>query len=52
MPITNLFAFAIGGDVFGGEVLDMVSNTGLVAKIVLFVLLAFSLFSWAIILSK
>ena len=30
----------------------MVSNTGLVAKIVLFILLAFSLLSWAIILSK
>jgi biopolymer transport protein TolQ len=47
MPITNFFAFALGG-----EVLDMVSNTGLVAKVVLFILLAFSLLSWAIILSK
>jgi biopolymer transport protein TolQ len=47
MPITNLLALALGG-----EVLDMVSNTGLVAKIVLFILLAFSLLSWAIILSK
>jgi biopolymer transport protein TolQ len=47
MPIINFFAFALGG-----EVLDMVSNTGLVAKIVLFVLLAFSLLSWAIILAK
>jgi biopolymer transport protein TolQ len=47
MPITNLLAVALGG-----EVLDMVSNTGLVAKIVLFILLAFSLLSWTIILSK
>ena len=47
MPILNLLAVALGG-----EVLEMVSNTGLVAKIVLFILLAASLFSWAIILSK
>jgi biopolymer transport protein TolQ len=47
MPILNLLAVALGG-----EVLEMVSNTGLVAKIVLFILLAASLLSWAIILSK
>lgn len=47
MPNTTLFAFA-----FGGEVVDMVSNTGLVAKVVLVILLAFSLFSWSIILAK
>lgn len=47
MPITNLLAFALGG-----EVLDMVSNTGVVAKIVLLILLAASLLSWTIILSK
>jgi len=47
MPISNLFAFALGG-----EVMDMVSNTGVVAKVVLLILLAFSLLSWAIILSK
>ena len=47
MPNLNLFAFAVGG-----EILDMVSNTGLVAKIVLFILLAASLLSWAVILSK
>jgi biopolymer transport protein TolQ len=47
MPITNLLAVALGG-----EVLDMVSNTGIVAKIVLLILLAFSLLSWTIILSK
>ena len=47
MPITNLLAVALGG-----EVMDMVSNTGLVAKVVLLILLAASLLSWAIILSK
>lgn len=36
----------------GGEVVDMLSNTGAVAKLVLLVLLAFSLISWAIILTK
>jgi biopolymer transport protein TolQ len=38
--------------VIGGEILDLVSETGPVAKTVLFLLLAFSLLSWAIILSK
>jgi len=37
---------------FGGEILDMVSQSGPVAKFVLLALLAFSLVSWAIILSK
>jgi len=36
----------------GGEIVDMVSTTGAVAKLVLLVLLAFSLISWAIILTK
>jgi biopolymer transport protein TolQ len=36
----------------GGEIVDLVSQTGLVAKVVLIFLLAFSLISWAIILSK
>jgi biopolymer transport protein TolQ len=36
----------------GGEIVDLVSDTGAVAKIVLLVLLAFSLLSWAIILTK
>jgi biopolymer transport protein TolQ len=40
-------AFAVGG-----EVLDLVGQTGLVAKTVLLLLLAFSVLSWAIILSK
>lgn len=41
------FAFAVGG-----EVLDLVGQTGFVAKAVLLFLLAFSVLSWAIILSK
>jgi biopolymer transport protein TolQ len=36
----------------GGEIVDMLSNTGPVAKLVLLVLLVFSLISWAIILTK
>jgi biopolymer transport protein TolQ len=36
----------------GGEIVDLVTQSGLVAKIVLLTLLAFSLVSWAIILSK
>src|ERR1700719_2995765 len=36
----------------GGEILDLVSNTGAVAKAVLLILLAFSLISWSIILTK
>jgi biopolymer transport protein TolQ len=36
----------------GGEVVDMISNTGPVAKLILLALLAFSLISWAIILTK
>ncbi len=36
----------------GGEIVDLVQETGAVAKVVLLLLLAFSLVSWAIILSK
>jgi biopolymer transport protein TolQ len=36
----------------GGEIVDMISNSGPVAKLVLLILLAFSLISWAIILTK
>ena len=41
------FALAIGG-----QITDLVGETGPVAKIVLLILLIFSLISWAIILSK
>ncbi|MFZ0760532.1 MAG: MotA/TolQ/ExbB proton channel family protein [Candidatus Sulfotelmatobacter sp.] len=36
----------------GGEILDLVSSSGSVAKFVLLTLLAFSILSWAIILTK
>jgi len=36
----------------GGEVVDMISNSGPVAKLILLSLLVFSLISWAIILTK
>src|SRR6478735_6182713 len=36
----------------GGEIIDLVRETGAVAQVVLLVLLAFSLISWAIILSR
>ena len=36
----------------GGEIVDMISDSGPVAKLVLLALLAFSLLSWAIILTK
>src|SRR5262247_4008956 len=38
--------------VIGGEVVDLVGESGPVAKVVLLVLLGFSLISWALILSK
>ncbi len=36
----------------GGEIVDLVKETGAVAQAVLVLLLAFSLVSWAIILSR
>jgi biopolymer transport protein TolQ len=47
MPFTYSLALYVGG-----EVLDMISQSGPVAKFVLFILLAFSILSWAIIVSK
>jgi biopolymer transport protein TolQ len=38
--------------IIGGQITDLVSETGPVAKIVLLILLIFSLISWSIILSK
>jgi len=38
--------------VIGGDVIDLVAQTGAVAKVVLLLLLVFSLVSWAIILAK
>jgi biopolymer transport protein TolQ len=49
----NLMHFPILLTVFvGGEIVDLVMQSGAVAKMVLLVLLAFSLLSWALILSK
>jgi biopolymer transport protein TolQ len=47
MQLLSCSAFFVGG-----EILDLISSTGPVAKFVLFILLAFSLISWAIILTK
>ena len=47
MQLLSYFALFVGG-----EILDLVSSTGPVAKFVLITLLAFSLISWAIILTK
>src|SRR6201993_852302 len=47
MPLYYLLALAVGG-----EIVDLVGETGPVAKVVLLILLIFSVISWAIILSK
>ena len=47
MPWPSLLAVVVGG-----EIVDLVLQTGFVAKTVLLLLLAFSILSWAIILSK
>src|SRR5204863_6401561 len=44
--------FSLPAVFVGGEIVDMLSSTGAVAKLVLLSLLAFSLISWAIILTK
>jgi biopolymer transport protein TolQ len=36
----------------GGEIVDLILQTGAVAKVVLFILIAFSVLSWGVILSK
>src|SRR5258708_28026006 len=47
MQFSSLLALFVGGEIF-----DLLSSTGAVAKFVLLTLLAFSLISWAIILTK
>ncbi len=47
MPVTTLPCLYIGG-----EIVNLVLQSGIVAKIVLVILLFFSIFSWAIILGK
>src|SRR5271170_4208727 len=44
LPLLALFV--------GGEIVDMISNSGAIAKLILLALLAFSLISWSIILTK
>ena len=51
MPFSSvLLSFALS--FIGGEIVDLVLQTGPVAKTVLFLLIAFSVLSWAVILSK
>src|SRR5690348_6979664 len=47
MIATTLIAFAMGA-----EIVDLLAQTGLVVRVVLLILLIFSILSWAIILSK
>ncbi len=47
-----MHVFPLPAAFVGGEIGDMISNSGAVAKLVLLGLLAFSLISWAIILTK
>jgi biopolymer transport protein TolQ len=47
MHVPQLLSFFVGG-----EIVDLVQETGMVAKVVLASLLVFSIVSWAIILSK
>jgi biopolymer transport protein TolQ len=43
---------ALLGTLIGGEIVNLVQQTGAVAKVVLLILLIFSILSWGIILSK
>lgn len=47
MHFSSLASFFVGG-----EIVDLVLQTGMVAKVVLLLLIAFSVVSWAVILSK
>jgi len=47
-----MYFFSLLAVVVGGEIVDLVGETGAVAKVVLLILLMFSVISWAIILSK
>jgi biopolymer transport protein TolQ len=47
--MSNLFLFSAA---IGGQIVSLLWESGPVAKLVLIILLAFSIFSWAIILSK
>src|ERR1051326_4990506 len=45
-------AVSLAGLVIGGEIVNLIRNTGLVAQVVLVILLIFSILSWSIILTK
>ena len=47
MHFSPVLAFFVGG-----EIVDLILQTGAVAKVVLFILIAFSVLSWGVILSK
>jgi len=52
LPKIQMYLHPLLAIAVGGEIIDLVGETGPVAKVVLLILLAFSLISWAIILSK
>jgi len=43
---------SLGALVIGGEIFNLIKNTGLVAQVVLVILLIFSIMSWSVILTK
>jgi biopolymer transport protein TolQ len=45
-------AISLLGLVIGGEIINLIKNTGAVAQVVLVILLIFSIMSWAVILTK
>ncbi|HXZ81873.1 MAG TPA: MotA/TolQ/ExbB proton channel family protein [Terriglobales bacterium] len=47
-----MFIPLLSASIVGGEITELISQTGLVAKAVLIILLVFSVVSWAIILAK
>jgi biopolymer transport protein TolQ len=50
--LSTMHLFSLPALFVGGEIVDLVDSTGPVAKFVLLTLLAFSVLSWAIILTK
>jgi biopolymer transport protein TolQ len=50
--LNQMYFSSLLAAVIGGEVFDLVAQSGPVAKLVLLILLLFSLLSWALILSK
>src|SRR5215471_4676262 len=47
-----MLKIALVASFIGGEIVSLIQESGLVAKVVLLILLLFSVISWAIILSK